>query len=531
MPDDEHLHLTILATSDIHGSVYPTDYRSDAEQNVGLAKLAAAIRRERQLDPDLLLIDNGDLLQGTPLATYCAKHNREQIHPVIRALNHLQYDAAVVGNHEFNFGQALLRQAIRDSRFPWLAANIIDSKTGDPAFGPPYIIREVHSVKIAIVGLTTHFVPNWEQPKHIAGLHFENSLQALKRWADHIRSMEQPDVLIAAYHGGFECDLDTGVQLESATGENQGFAMLESVEGIDVMITGHQHRLIAGVWNDTAIIQPGCFGQALGKVRLKLRRSGNGWQLEERQAELIAVEGEADPQILALCREDEEQTQAWLDQPLGRTEGDLRIRDPFRARLAKHPFAELLNRIQMEASGVRISCTAFMHHEAPGFSERITMREVLANYPFANTLKVLRLSGEDIRQALERSASYFTLDADGRPAVHPSFLAPKPQHYNYDMWEGIEYELDVRRPIGQRVVKLLAAGGLPLQSDDSYDVVMNHYRASGGGGFAMFQGKPVIREIQTDMTELIAAYLAKHPVISASCSHNWRVVIHSGREQ
>jgi len=520
---EQSVSVTILATSDIHSCVYPTDYRDGSEHHKGLAKLAAIIRRERETDPQLLLIDNGDLIQGTPLASYYALH-QQKIHPAIRILNHLRYDAAVIGNHEFNYGQDLLMQAVEDSNFPWLAVNITDAVTGKPAFGPPYLLRRIKDITIAIVGMTTHYIPQWEQAEHIAGLKFEDSLEALQRWVHHIRITENPDIIIAAYHGGFECDLDTGESHEAPTGENQGYAMLTTIPDIDVLITGHQHRLLAGEWNGTAVIQPGSFGQAIGKIRLDLRRSNMGWMLEGKHVELLHADCGAEADIVALCYADELLTQTWLDQPLGTTEGDMRIRDPFQARLAEHPFIELLNRVQMDAAGVDISCTALMHNEAPGFSAQITMREVMANYPYANTLKVLRLSGEDIRHALERSAAYFALDAAGRPTIARTFLTPKPQHYNYDMWEGIEYELELCRPVGQRVTKL-QKDGATLLADATYDVVMNHYRASGGGGFDFFRGKPVIREIQSDMTELIAAYISKHSVIRSTCNHNWRVCI------
>lgn len=523
MPHPDFLSLTLLATSDIHSCIYPTNYRGGAERNEGLAKLAPLIHRERLLDPDLLLIDNGDLIQGTPLASYYAKHNRQQTHPAIRVLNHLQYDAAVIGNHEFNYGRDMLDQIVQDSNFPWLAANIVDEVSGKPVFGPPYSLHHIHGITVAIIGITTPFIAHWEQPEHIQGLQFESSLETLRRVVNAVRSNEQPDVIVAAYHGGFERDLDSGNSLEEDTGENQGYAILEAIPDIDVLITGHQHRLLAGIWKDTAIVQPGCFGEAIGKIRLGLRRSGNRWMVEEKHAELLTVDGDADPQVLILCSEDEARTQAWLDRPVGRTIGDMRIRHPLQTRIREHPFIELVNRIQMEAAGVDVSCTALLHNEAPGFSACITMREVLANYPYANTLKVLRLTGQDIREALEQSAAYFTLDKAGRPAVHPSFLAPKPQHYNYDMWEGIAYEVDLRQPIGRRIVKL-HKNGLPLLHNDVCDVVMNHYRASGGGGFTLFRSKQVVREIQIDMVELIEAYLSKHPVITASCNHNWRVL-------
>ncbi|WP_019007187.1 bifunctional metallophosphatase/5'-nucleotidase [Cohnella laeviribosi] len=520
--------VTLLFTSDIHGHVYPTDYRGPGERNLGLAKLSTLIRKERLSDPSLLLLDNGDLIQGTPFMYHYAKYGGKGTHPAARALNHLRYDAAVVGNHEFDYGLDLLRRTVRDSAFPWLSANIVNGEDGKPAFGKPYLIRETdEGIRIAVLGLTTHYIPNWEHPDNIRGLAFEDALESARRWIAHIREAERPDAVVVCYHGGFERDLATGEPAEPLTGENQGYAMCLQLEGIDVLLTGHQHRLLAGELNGVTIAQPGSAGQAIAKVRLEFgRNAGAGWSLRGKSAELLAVDGtvEADPEMLALFADDERNTQQWLDQPIGAAEGDMSIPDSFKARLADHAFTEFVNRVQMEATGADISCTAIFTDEARGFGERITMRDIVSNYIYPNTLKVLRLTGRDIKAALEKSACYFMLQGEGRHIrICPAYLAPKPQHYNYDMWEGIEYELDISKPEGERVVKLLR-GGVPLEPDQPYEVVMNSYRAGGGGNFDMFRGKPVVREIPTDMTEIMADYILARKTIRATCDHNWKVV-------
>jgi len=151
------------------------------------------------------------------------------------------------------------------------------------------------------------------------------------------------------------------------------------------------------------------------------------------------------------------------------------------------------------------------------------MRDIVSNYIYPNTLKVIRISGQDIKEALEQTAQYFTIE-NGKIKVNPAFSYPKPQHYNYDMWEGIEYELKISNPIGQRVIHLNHQGA-PLQLDQQYDVVMNSYRASGGGNFNMFKQKPVIKDIPIDMTELIANYIRERKIIKATCNNNWKVVL------
>ena len=178
-------------------------------------------------------------------------------------------------------------------------------------------------------------------------------------------------------------------------------------------------------------------------------------------------EVEADQEILNLTSDLEAQTQKWLDQPIGKIEGDMVITDSFSVRTCEHPAIEFINKVQMQAAGVDISTTSLFNNLSPGFGTNVTMRDIISNYMFPNTLKVLCVSGQDIKDALEQSASYFMLNETGNLEVNPAFIHPKPQHYNYDMWEGIEYVLDIRNPIGKRVTTLTYKGE-PLHLDGKY---------------------------------------------------------------
>lgn len=517
--------ITVLATSDIHGHLYPTDYRTHEERNFGLGKLAAMIREERRARPDLLLIDNGDLIQGSPLASYAVK-NKAEIHPAVVALNELGYDAAVPGNHEFNYGAGTLGRVVRNSLFPWLSAGIRMKNSGEPAYGKPYLIKFIGEIKVALLGVTTHYIPNWENPEHIRGLEFHDALETVKEWVPRIRREERPDVMIVAYHGGFERNLETGEAAEKITGENQGYAMCTEVDGIDVLITGHQHRFLTGMVNGVAVVQPGCNGQALAKISVDLVREQGRWLISGKRTELLRPEPgmEADKAVLASSRDLEERTQAWLDEPVGRVDGDMRLSDPLSVRLKEHPFIELVNRVQMEYAGVDVSCTALLSEASEGFGEVITRRDILTNFMYPNTLTVLRLTGRDIRAALEQTACYFAVDSDGKPAVNPAYLEPKPQHYNYDMWEGVEYTLNIARPEGSRLERL-KYNGADLDDDMVLDVVMNSYRAGGGGDYEMFRGKEIIREIPIDTAELMEEYISKRGAVSAACNRNWEVIV------
>ncbi|NEU62770.1 bifunctional UDP-sugar hydrolase/5'-nucleotidase [Paenibacillus sp. ALJ109b] len=536
-------NFDIMVTSDLHGAIRPIHYNTNAYRPAGLALLASLIRHERERSPELLLVDNGDLLQGSPLASYTASFvSDHEVHPFINVLNELGYDAAVMGNHEFNYGQDLLRKAVEDSHFPWLSANIVNegkpdeevpdtalTGAGIPAFGPPYLIKTLSSgVKIALLGATTHYIPNWEHPKNIEGLQFLDALETIRAWVGYIREHEQPDVLVVSYHGGFESDLETGEPAERLTGENQAYAICRDIEGIDVLLTGHQHRQLTAEIHGVTVVQPGFSGNGAGHVSIELDRLSNGkWQIAGKQARLLLLDENSDVQpdaaVMKLTDELEAKAQAWLDQPIGEVAGDLSITDPAALRLAAHPFIAFVHQVQMEATGTQISNTALLSEEARGFGSLITVRDVLSNFIYPNTLTVLELRGQDIRDALEQTARYFEVEVSGKVVVNPAYMQPKPQHYNYDMWAGVEYELDISKPVGSRVVKL-EREGIPVAMDATYSVVMNSYRAAGGGDYAMYTGKKVLHEGATDMAALVEDYIRRHQPLTVKQANNWRVV-------
>lgn len=520
------MKLVILETSDVHGNIYPISYADNSYREAGLGKIAPLIRKERELCPNILLADNGDMIQGTPLLYYYARFDRHRPNPMAVLNNRLGYDCAVFGNHEFNFGRNVLEHAVRDAQFPWLAANILNTETGDPYFGKPYIVKKYQSgLRVALLGLITKYIPIWEKPENIVGMRFDDPVEAAKKWVPYLKDTEQSDIVIISYHGGFECDLKTGRPTEALTGENQGYQLCAEVPGFDVLLSGHQHRRIAGTEiHGVTVVQPGCNGAFLGKVTLNLKKSEARWVVDSKKSELLPVKGVAeDRELLRLTDDYERDAQDWLDRPLGRIAGDMLVHDPMEVRTHDHPLIEFINRMQMKASGADISSTALFNNESPGLPVNVSMRDIVSNYIYPNTLKVIRISGSDMLQALERSASYFKRSTGGPIEVSDAFTTPKPQHYNYDMWEGIEYVIDLSKPAGRRIVKL-DYHGAPVKMDGQYDVVMNNYRSGGGGDYPMFRKKPVVKDVPVDVAEIIANEIIDKKVIKAEVNNNWKLI-------
>lgn len=522
----ETFTLAILETGDLHGNLLPINYGINQPSEVGLAKIASLIRQQRQVHSHTLLIDNGDLIQGTPLSYYHARIDNSPIDPMIKVLNALGYDMAVLGNHEFNYGLDVLNKAIGESEFPWISANIKKRGMDEPFFGRPYLIKSFPGgPKVGVVGLTTHYIPNWENPNYIQGIEFQDALEAAKKWVALLKQEEKVDLVVVSYHGGFERDLDTGEPTEPLTSENQGYQLCLEVPGIDVLLTGHQHRSIAGqTVHGVVVVQPGSQGRNLGKVTVTFEKKAGKWTVIEKRSELLPVKGiTPDAEVLQMVDAYEQKTQVWLDQPIGKINGDMVVKDPMKVRTKDNALIEFFNKVQMHYANVQISNTALFDNQSPGLKPDVTMRDIVANYIYPNTLKVIRLKGSDIKAALEQTATYFAQYDGQEIRVNPQFSTPKPQHYNYDMWEGIEYRLNISRPAGERVV-MLNYGGQPLDMEKEYDVVMNNYRAGGGGNYFMFQNKPVVGDVPTDVSELIANYILERGTIEATVNGNWEVV-------
>lgn len=502
------MNVTILSTSDVHGYFMADDFRRPLlNEGLGLTRAATAmkmLRAKTTQDTALVTIENGDFIQGSPLTDFIQKDRPEAASLYHQLTQQLKYDIRVLGNHEFNYGRIYLEEQLAQD--PLLVnANILDTGTGQPFIGKPYRIIERQGLKIGVIGVTTSYIPHWEQPNHIVGLTFADPVEITQRYIKEIRS--QVDVLVVAYHGGFARDLKTGVAIEPLTGENQGYELLQ-LDGIDALVTGHQHRQIAQVVNHIPTTQPGYRADHLGVIELKLDQDH---QVTGQSARLLTTkEFKKNYFVDQLVKPTQAAANQWLDQVVGRVGDNMGIDQPFLARVKGHPFLSLVNQAQMAAGHTKIAATALFNDEVRGLHDQVTRRDIMTNYIYPNTLVVEKLTGQDIKDALEINAEYFQVDGDGELVVNPHYLEPKLQHYNYDVWTGIDYTFDYRQPVGQRVVNLTFQGQ-PLDLEQHYEVAMNNYRANGAGGFPMYRLDKVVREIQRETPSLISDYIRQHP--------------------
>lgn len=554
--------IRILTSSDVHGVLFPYEYAKGEGRSWGLAKLAGLIRSLR--GPDTVLIDNGDTLEGSPLSFYHYAQRPSETSPMTAAMAMMHYDFVNLGNHDFDYGPGALFQHLEKSGARCLCVNI---SYRDRPLGSCEL-RRICGKKLAFFAVCTQYVPNWEPADKMEGFAFRDAFESACETAEMIREKEDPDYLICIYHGGFEKDPLTG-EIISETDENEGFRMLTSIPEIDILITGHQHRKYCGVFHraegsgatggvfpeaKSGEISDGSAGEVpegrgekdcaeaekkvSGTVFTQTRDNGVELSCIEIDPEtgricarILPADAEPDQELLLAAEAEEKDCQSWLDQPLGRSETDLRVRDEFDGRLHKSQLITFLNRVQMEISGAQLAGSA-LFQGACGFGTEITMRDLVSTYSFPNTLAVKRISGRVLKAYLEKCAEFWALDG-GRIVVSERFEKPVPMYFNYDMLDGVQYTIDVSRPVGSRIVRLetLPApgqeGGLQppcaVTDDMEFTLAVNNYRASGGGGFDMLRDAPTIREIPVSMVDLLAEYIMKHRVIRFEPVSNIRV--------
>jgi len=500
--------ISILHTSDIHGYILANDYTSDQTQPIGLARVGTAIKAINK--HPLIRIDTGDTIQGSPLSYIHQKYLRQSINPLAKVFNHLKFEYFIPGNHDFNHGKDYLKDFMKSFNGTSLCANIYE---GNDLFAQkPYVIHQSNEgIKIGIIGLTTDYIPHWESPSNIDNLTFKPVIDTLRIMLNDIKK-HHPHAIVVAYHGGFEKDLDTFKFSVKDTKENVGSAMIESFPEIDILLTGHQHRMISRNIRNVSVSQPGSRASLFSLIQLEFVKNED-WVLTNVKNSLNSSEDyQVDKAISTLIEKEENFTQNKLNEVIGHVKkGSYLIEDQIQARIHKHPIVSLLNHIQMSISGAMISCVS-LANEAKGFNQAITIRDVFATYPYPNTLSLVKISGRELRLALEENAQFFII-REGQITIDPKFVHPKKQLYNYDMFDGIEYTINVSQPIGQRITKL-TRNHQPVLDSDTFTMVLNNYRVAGGGDFEIFRNLEVIKDIPNDVALIIIDYIQQEKEIN-----------------
>jgi 2',3'-cyclic-nucleotide 2'-phosphodiesterase/3'-nucleotidase len=520
-PANARKHITILGTTDLHGNILPKDYYTEKADNRGLAKIATLIKKVRKENPNVLLLDSGDTIQGTPLEFYHNKKNNQPIDPMMLIMNTLGYDAMAVGNHEYNFGLPVLEKARAEAKFPWLSANTYNVGTAKTHY-TPYIVKEIAGVRIGILGLTTPGIPNWDNAQNYQGLEFHEPLKEARQWVPILRGKERVDIVVVAMHMGIEEDLETGeLNPGQVENENQALAIARGVPGVNVIFMGHTHRDVPSmVVNGVLLTQANHWGRHLARVDLYFDKGQRGaGRLAIESARTIPVDNvEPDSEVAKLAESYDRETENWLGRVIGESDEELTARD---SRFQDTAILDLVQRVQLEAGKADVSMVASFNQQARIPKGQIKVREISGLYIYENTLVVIEVTGRQLKEALEHSARYFRPYEPGKTLAE--LVDDKVPSYNFDIAEGVNYELNVTKPIGQRIENLTFKGA-PVTPDQKFKLATNNYRVNGGGGYTMYKDAPVIYRSSELIRDLVIDWVERHQKIPTEPTNNWRIV-------
>lgn len=547
--------FTVMGTTDLHGNVFNWDYFTDGEfddaqhNDVGLAKISTLVNRVRKQRGrhNTLLIDAGDTIQGTQLSYYYAKIDpitakRGPVHPMARAMNKIGYDAAALGNHEFNYGIPVLRKFEEQCDFPLLGANALDAKTLRPAFAP-YVIKRVRTpygrdVRVAVLGLTNPGIAIWDKANVGGKMVFPGLEEQAAKWVPKLRSMGA-DVVIVSAHSGSSGTSSYGDQLPYV--ENAAGLVAERVPGIDAILVGHAHAEIPEyvvtnkkTGKPVVLSEPLKWGQRLTLFDFDLVWEKGRWVVEKVGAQVLNSNTvEEDRAITSLLSGEHRKVVAYVNQVIGTSVAAMSTAE---APWKDEPVIDLINLVQAET--VREALAGGEYAGLPVLSQaacfsrtasipagEVTIKDAAGLYPFENTLEARLLTGAQLKDYLEYSARYYVRTAAGAP-VDTSKLtnAEDIPDYNYDVVSGVTYDIDIAQPVGSRIVGL-SFEGAPLDPAAEFVFAVNNYRASGGGNFPHVPGAKQLWADSDEIRNTIIGWVrAKGSVDPAEfASVDWRL--------
>jgi 2',3'-cyclic-nucleotide 2'-phosphodiesterase (5'-nucleotidase family) len=513
-------HVVIVATTDVHGRVLGWDYVRDQAAPGGLSRAATALETLRARYPGMVvLVDAGDLLQGNPFATYYGRVDQRQPNPIVDALNALQYDVVTPGNHDFDFGVDFLRRAAAQATYRYVSGNVYDS-AGAPLFSQTVTLQR-GPVKVGVTGFTTPGVMLWDRSQ-LAGKASVRRIGASAPAA--LAQLAAADLKIVLTHSGFgESTYDT----TGVGAENDAAALASLNPKPDIVIVGHTHREVRDtVVNGVHFVQPKNWAQSLAVIHVWLQKdaaAGGRYRITRVQSDLIPLANVAEHQRFARRFDAVQQAaRLWLGTPIGRAGPG------FDARLMRAqdtPLLDFINEVQRRQTGAQLSAAAAFDLQVSLPEGEIHQREVSGIYPYENTLRAVKISGRQLREFLEHAARYYRSYAPGQKVINDSVPG-----YNFDVVSGVVYNIDLSRPVGQRI-RGLAYEGKIVQPTDSFTMAVNSYRQAGGGGYTMLSRAPIVYDKGEDIRDLLVNEIRRAGTLQASTylRPSWAIIPDSAR--
>lgn len=436
----------------------------------------------------VIMLDNGDFLQGQPTVYYYNFIDTKSPHIADDILSFIGYDASTIGNHDIETGHDVYDRFVANAPMPVLGANVIETASGKPYF-TPYTVIERDGTKVAVLGLLTPAIPAWLPETLWEGLAFEDMEESARKWIDIIRREENPDVIIGLFHSGADSNKKSGDYVENAS-----LQVARRVPGFDAVLYGHDHRrheemLINTEGKPVIVLNPANNAMAVADLDVTLTYDGSRLKDKKVKGRVVDVDAlQPNPAYMARFGSQYQEIERFTNQHLGTATGEFSTRDSY---FGPSAFMSLLHRLQLEISGADISFAAPLSFDARIAPGSVTMSDMFTLYKYENMLYTMELTGQEILDYLEMSYDLWINTLDGRNGEHLIKFSdpnPTPQNnylknpsYNFDSASGIDYTVDVTKPKGKRVKISRLSDGRKFNLKDKYKVAMNSYRANGGG--------------------------------------------------
>ena len=481
--------IRIIETSDVHGAFFPHDFTEDSPMPGTMARVSTYINQQRQkYGKNLILLDNGDILQGQPTNYYTNFVKTNETNIAAEVMNYLKYDAQSFGNHDIETGHAVYDKWIRELHCPTLGANVINLKSGKP-YTEPYLMLERQGVRIAVLGMLTPAIPNWLHQSLWSGMKFEEMVDCARKWVKTLREKEQADVVVGLFHSGWDGGIHTADYDEDVTRR-----IAEETEGFDVLFFGHDHRVRHTMVKGVLCLDPANNAVNVAQATITLKRSGksgakSSWHITSKKGEIVDITGEAlDEGYMQHFQSQIDSVRTFVERRLGTFTIPMYSREAFFGSAA---FTDYIHQLQLEHTDADLSFNAPLSFNSVIKAGPIYMSDMFKLYRFENKIYVLRMTGKEIHNYLEMSYGLW-VNTMKTPDDHIMLLNEdalsdqqrmgfKNFTFNFDSAAGLDYEVDVTKPNGQKVRILQFSDGRPFDESAWYRVAMNSHRGNGGG--------------------------------------------------
>ena len=539
--------ITILETTDLHGVILPYDFIEKKDMKASLAGVSTYVKKTRNGKRPVILLDNGDNLQGQPTVYYYNFIDTVSPHIIAGALNFLGYDAGTVGNHDIEAGHSVYDRLVKEYNFPLLAANAVNKATGKPYF-KPYTIIEKNGIRVAVLGLITPSIPDWLPPELYSGIEFRDMLETAKLYMPLILK-EKPDLVVGLFHSGWD-DRGSQTQRGSHNEENGSSAVAWTVPGFDVILNGHNHNVVNKKFVNSAgdtvlILEGGSRAEKIARADVVFHKDKITGRMHKTAAgKIIDVDNYSpDGEFITKFSAQNDVIMKYVSKVIATSEATISSRDSY---FGSSPFVDMVNSIQLDITKADISFSAPLSFDVKISAGPVTVGDMFKLYRFENMLYTMSMSGSEIKKYLEFSYAgwfntmkgpgdyllKFQVSKDGKPVLKNGEAWLQNQPYNFDSAAGIDYTVNVSKSEGNRVTIKSFSNGKPFELNKTYLVAVNSYRGSGGGGhFTAGAGiskselpKRLIKSTEKDLRYYILKYLEAKGTIKPVALNNWKII-------